>query len=457
MIATRSRRTLAIALLTLAVALGGAAASRAAVQPRATMALVGGTLIDGHGGTPLRNSVVLIAGSRIIAVGTIGTLAVPAGATVVSTEGHYVLPGLWDMHVHLMLAGHGSYAHWDTAYPQAIADTIMPATARQSLYAGVTSVRDLGAPLDEILALRRKIAAGTLEGPTIYASGPFLQKTPYPGTERFRWGINGPADARAKVRRIAEAGVDVVKLIDHDQFTMEELRALVDEAHARRLPVIAHAHRPEEIRRGLAVGVDGFEHSGLQTAPAYPDDVMAALRERTAQGARGPLYWTPTIDVLTHFSQRRDDDEYLDDPRWYADLPPRIAADIRQSLQRMDTLAYYRYVPDREPTLQRKFAQLRSSGARLLIGTDAGVPGNFHGYATPEEMVTWVRRYGVDPMETIRAATFWPAAAMGVLERVGTVSPGKEADIIVVPRNPLLEIEVLRDVRVVIKAGRRVR
>lgn len=452
----RARRSLIAALLTLALG-ASAAAGTPPQQPSVTLALVGGTLIDGHGGVPLRNSVVLVAGSRIVAVGTVGKLAVPAGATVVSTEGQYVLPGLWDMHVHLMLVGHGSYAHWDTAYPQAIADTIMPAAARQSLRAGVTSVRDLGAPLDAILALRRKIAAGELEGPTVYASGPFLQKTPYPGTERFRWGIDGPADARAKVRRIAEAGVDVVKLIDHDQFTMDELRALVDEAHARRLPVIAHAHRPEEIRRGLAVGVDGFEHSGLQTAPAYPDDVMAALQERSAQGARGPLYWTPTIDVLTHFSQRRDDDEYLDDARWYADLPAHIAADVRQSLQRMDTLAYYRFVPDRESTLQRKFAQLRASGARLLIGTDAGVPGNFHGYATPEEMVTWVRRYGMDPMETIRAATFWPATAMGVLDRVGTVSVGKQADLIVVPRNPLQEIEVLRDVRTVIKAGRRVR
>jgi imidazolonepropionase-like amidohydrolase len=265
------------------------------------------------------------------------------------------------------------------------------------------------------------------------------------------------ADARAKVKRLADAGVDVIKLIDQDQMTTEEIRAIVDEAHARKLPVVAHAHRPEEIRRGLAVGVDDFEHTGLQTAPAYPDDVMQALRERTAQGAKGPLYWTPTIDVLTNYTTRRDDDEYLDDTHWYQYVPDSIARDIRKSLRGLDTLSYYRFVADRGPTLQRKFQQLRESGARLLIGTDAGVPGNFHGYATPEEMVTWVRRYGMDPMETIRAATFWPSVAMGVSDRVGTVTPGKTADIIAVRGNPLTSIETLRSVQLVMQRGQRIR
>ena len=422
-----------------------------------TLALVGGTLIDGNGGAPLRNSVILVSGERITAVGQVGSLAVPSGVTVISTEGQYLLPGLWDMHVHLMLVGHGSYAHWDSVYPRELRNTIIPAAARQNLMAGVTSVRDLGAPLDDVLDVRRRIARGELQGATIYTSGPFLQKTPYPGTEAFRWGINGAADARAKVNRLADAGVDVIKLIDQDQMTMEEMRAVVDEAHKRKLPVVAHAHRPEEVRRGLAAGVDDFEHTGMQASPGYPDDVMVQLQERTAQGARGPLYWTPTIDVLTNFTARRDADEYIDDPRWYQYLPDSIAQDIRRSIRGLDTLAYYRLVPDRGPTLQRKFRQLRESGVRLLIGTDAGVPANFHGYATAEEMVTWVRQYSMDPMETIRAATYWPALSLGVLDRVGTVSPGKIADIIAVRHDPLVSIETLRNVELVIQRGRKVR
>src|SRR6185295_13593304 len=179
-------------------------------------ALVGGRLIDGYGGAPLDNSVVLIEGDRIKAVGRAGEVAVPEGAEVISTEGMSVLPGLWDMHVHLMIVGHGDYDHWDKTYPLVFRSTIMPAAAKQLLLAGVTSARDLGAPLDDILAVREAIRRGEIPGPTLYVSGPFLQHEPYPGTEAFRWGIKGADDARAKVRRLATAGVDVIKLIDQD-------------------------------------------------------------------------------------------------------------------------------------------------------------------------------------------------------------------------------------------------
>jgi len=425
----------------------------AAAQP--VTALVGGTLLDGHGGPPLRNSVVLVRGETIQAVGTLGTLAVPVGATVISTEGMTVLPGLWDMHVHLMLAGHGNYATWDRVYPPRLGPEILPATARQTLLAGVTSVRDLGAPLDEILALKRRVDAGELPGPTIYPSGPFLQHAPYPGTEAFRWGISGPDDARAKVRRLAEAGVKVIKLIDQDEMSLDEVRAVVEEAHARRLPVVAHAHRPEEIRRGLAAGVDCFEHTGLATASRYPDDIVAALRERAARGNLPPLYWTPTISVLDGYLAKRDDDEFLDDPAWQLGLSRTTVADIRASLARLDTLSYYRFVPARKPWLAAKFRQLRESGVRLLVGTDGGVPATWHGTSTIEEMVAWVRDFGMEPMETIRAATYWPALSLGVLERVGTVTPGKVADLVVVRGNPLQDITRLRQVAVVFSRGRR--
>src|SRR5690606_37133990 len=201
-----------------------------------------------------------------------GKLEVPAGAEVISTEGMTVLPGLWDMHVHLMITGHADYAHWDSSYGPVLGSVIMPASARQLLLAGVTSARDLGAPLEPSIAVRDAINAGRIPGPTLYVSGPLIQHAPYPGTEAFRWGVTGEGDAREKVRRLARAGVDVIKLIDQDQMTMEELHAVVDEAHRHGLPVVAHAHRPDEILRGLIAGVDNFEHTGLATAPEYPED-----------------------------------------------------------------------------------------------------------------------------------------------------------------------------------------
>jgi imidazolonepropionase-like amidohydrolase len=444
-------------LLTGVIAAILACAALAAQRPAASKALVGGTLIDGFGGPPIRNSVILIEGERITAVGQVGSLQVPAGAEVISTDGMSVLPGLWDMHVHLMINGHSDYAHWDKTYPALFEPVIMPASAKQLLLAGVTSARDLGAPLEASISVRDKINAGAIAGSTVYVSGPFIQHAPYPGTELFRWGVSGVEDARAKVRKLADAGVDVIKLIDQDQMTMDEVRAVVDEAHARGLPVVAHSHRPEEIRRGLAAGVDNFEHTGLSSAPEYPEDIIAAIRERTANMARGPLFWTPTIEGLLNYEYLRDNPEALDNSSWHEGLTPEIIADIRQSIAHPDRLPYFQLTPARRPTLARKFHQLREAGVVMLIGTDSGIPMKFHSQSTWHELDAWVNILGVDPMTTIRAATYWPSVAMKVDREVGTVTPGKYADIIAVRGDVLRHIALLQRIDVVVKRGVRYR
>jgi imidazolonepropionase-like amidohydrolase len=426
-----------------------------AQRPAPVKALVGGTLIDGFGGPPIRNSVILIDGERITAVGQVGTLAVPPGAETISTEGMSVLPGLWDMHVHLMINGHSDYAHWDKTYPAQFEPVIMPASAKQLLLAGVTSARDLGAPLEASISVRDKINAGKLVGSTVYVSGPFIQHAPYPGTELFRWGVTGADDARAKVRKLADAGVNVVKLIDQDLMTMDEVRAVVDEAHRRGLPVVAHSHRPEEIRRGIVAGVDNFEHTGLSSAPEYPPDVIAAIRERTANMSAGPLFWTPTIEGLLNYEYVRDNPEALDDTSWHEGLTPEIIADIRQSIAHPDRLPYFQLTPSRRPTLFRKFQQLREAGVVMLIGTDSGIPMKFHSQSTWKELDAWVNILGVDSMTAIRAATYWPSLAMKVDREVGTVTPGKYADIIAVRGDVLRYITLLQRVDMVIKRGHR--
>ena len=418
-------------------------------------ALVGGTLIDGFGAPPIRNSVILIEGERITAVGQLDTLPVPAAAEIISTEGMSVLPGLWDMHVHLMINGHADYAHWDETYPDQFESVIMPASAHQLLLAGVTSARDLGAPLEASINVREAIANGEIPGPTLYVSGPFIQKTAYPGTEAFRWGVDGPRDARAKVKRLADAGVDVIKLIDQDEMSMEELEAVVDEAHDQGLIVVAHAHRPEEIRRGLTAGVDNFEHTGLSTAPEYPPDVIEMIRERAAKMNLGPLFWTPTVEGLYNYEYLRDNPEALDDPSWHLGLPEPIIEDIRQSFVHPDRLPYFQITPARRPTLERKVMQLRESGVVLLIGTDSGIPMKFHSQSTWHELDVWVNEFGIPAMEAIRGATYWPSVLMGVDDEVGTISEGKYADIIAVRGDVLRYVSLLQDVDIVIRRGRR--
>src|SRR5438477_245135 len=218
-----------------------------------TIALVGGRLIDGFGGVPLANSVIVIDGERIVAVGTVDTLKPPADAEIISTEG------------------------------------------------------------------------------------------------------------------IADAGVNIVKMIDQDEMTMDEVKAVVDEAHAHKLPVVAHAHRPEEIRRGLTAGVDCFEHTGLATAPEYPADIRTMIAERTAKMNIGPLFWCPTIEGFLNYQDLVDNPEQLDDPDWKLDVPKDIVDDIKTSIRHPGQLSYYQITPARALTVRKKFQQLQESGVTMLI------------------------------------------------------------------------------------------
>lgn len=419
-------------------------------------ALVGGTMIDGFGGEPLENSVIIIDGEKIVKISTVGNIEIPKDAEIISTEGMSVLPGLWDMHVHLMLNGHSDYTHWDKTYLNSLRKIIMPSSAKQLLLAGVTSARDLGAPLEASIAVRDSINKGFIDGPTMYMSGPFLQHAPYPGTEAFRWGINGVADARAKVQKIAKAGVDCIKLIDQDKMTMDEVMAVVDEAHKLKLKVVAHSHRPEEIRRGLKAGIDNFEHTGMATAPEYPEDIMQMIKERTAN-ATNPLFWTPTVEGLFNYDYTRDNPERLDDPSWHVGLPDSIIQDIKQSIKYPSRLSYFQATPYRKPTLKTKFSQLKSSGVIMLVGTDSGIPMKFHSQSTWNELDIWVREMGIDPIQAIKSATYWPAFFQGVDDKVGTISEGKYADIIAVKGDVLRYINLLQRVDMVIKHGKKVK
>jgi imidazolonepropionase-like amidohydrolase len=418
-------------------------------------ALVGGTLIDGFGSDPIKNSVIIIEDEKIIAVGNRDNTTIPENAEIISTEGMSVLPGLWDMHVHTMLTGHADYAYWDKTYPPLWKDVIMPASAHQLLMAGITSARDLGAPLEESIAVRDAINNGEIPGATLYVSGPFIQHKPYPGTEKFRWGVDGVEDAKKKIRKLAKAGVDMIKLIDQDQMTMEEVQAIVDEAHNQNLKVVAHSHRPEEIRRGLIAGADCFEHTGLSSAPKYPEDIMVMIRERTADMSQGPLFWTPTVEVLYNYEYMRDNPEFIDEDSWHRGLPDSVVVDIRKSVEHSDRLPYFQLTPSRRPTLETKVKQLLDAGVVLMIGTDSGIPMKFHSQSTWNELDVWVNEFGIDPMYAIRGATYWPSLWMGVADKVGTITPGKYADIIAVKGDVLRYISLLKDVDMVIKHGKR--
>jgi imidazolonepropionase-like amidohydrolase len=219
---------------------------------------------------------------------------------------------------------------------------------------------------------------------------------------------------------------------------------------------VAHSHKPDEIRRGLEIGVDNFEHTGLTTAPEYPEDVIRLLKERTAKGriAGGPLFWTPTVEGLWNYETTVSNFERLDDKCWHRGLEPSTIEDIRASLSNVGQLEYMQLTPLRKPTLKRKIQQLKDTGVVMLIGTDSGIPTKFHCQSTWNELAVWVNEMDISPMDTIRAATYWPSVLMKVSDKTGTVSAGKYADIIAVKGDVLRYINLLQNVDMVMKGGK---
>jgi imidazolonepropionase-like amidohydrolase len=420
------------------------------VQAQSTLAedkiaLVGGTLIDGSGAPPLANAVLLIDGERIAGVGQLGSLSVPDDYTVISTEGRTVMPGLWDMHVHLLYAGHTNNRYWHEIYTSRFADDIMPATALQLLQSGVTSARDLGAPPESVFLIRQQIENGEILGPTVYAAGPQLTPQPPEWAQYYRRNIAGQVNATTQARALIELQADVLKVSNAEELTVDDVRTVTDIAHSQGLLVTAHGRTDAEIEIGLAGGIDEFQHIGTGSE-AYPSSLMQLIESRIANGSS--LYWTPTIGLPLRIGAANEDRELLDDPENYLGLPASIAEDVRNSLLNYD--------PAQAATdiIKAKVTQLQAAGVTLLVGTDSGLSGNPHAQGMWQEMLAWVEELDMDPMVTIYTATGLAAQVMGMNEQVGTLEAGKLADVIVVAGNPLLDMAVLRDPELVIKKGR---
>jgi imidazolonepropionase-like amidohydrolase len=179
------------------------------------------------------------------------------------------------------------------------------------------------------------------------------------------------------------------------------------------------------------------------------------LKERTATGrvAGGPLFWTPTVEGLWNYQQTVANPEKLDSKCWQRGLKSDTISDIQNSLKNVGQLEYMQLTPLRKPTLKRKIAQLKDTGVVFLIGTDSGIPTKFHCQSTWNEMAVWVEQMDISAMDTIRAATYWPAVMMGVSKKTGTVSVGKTADIIAVKGDVLRYINLLQNVDFVMKSG----
>lgn len=406
--------------------------------PPAVTAIRAGTLIDGTGGSPVRNAVILIQGERITAVGA--NVQVPAGASVLDLSNATVLPGFIDAHVHLVgrTIGDGDWQHAGlTELPSELA-LLGAAHAHQTLEAGFTTVRVVGSGSFGDIALRNAINAGWIPGPRVLGAGTsfgingghcdgssgYQPDLPISRGTIETGAADGVEQVREAVRYNVKHGADVIKICATggvlsptdsagvQQYTEEEIRAVVEAAHMTERRVAAHAHGTAGIKAAVRAGVTSIEHGSMLDAEAV-----------TLMKQRG-TWLVPTL--LAGFT--------VESLATAGRLPPAIAAKALVIAPRM----------------HNSFKMAVDGGVRIALGTDAGVMR--HG-TNAREFALMVR-YGMTPMQAIVAGTSSAATLLGLEREVGTLAVGKRADIVAVQGNPLQSIQALENVTFVMKDGR---
>ncbi len=295
-------------------------------QPTTKLALVGGMLLDGYEAPPLHNAVVLIEGNKIVAKGQAGEVQIPSDAQVIDTSGKTMLPGLIDLHVHLMILGHGDYGRWFPWVVKNGVERVMAISAKQLLMAGVTSAVDLAAPLKESVSIRTRINKGEIPGPRMWMSGPWItmQLSNYPPELKFQLKVDTPEQAAQAVDQLAKDGADVIKVYPA---TYDVYKAIADAAHRHNLRVHAHVYSEENVRDAHRAGIDVLTHVGAASRPPYPEDLIRAIVDSGRPVVPTAGLWYAIYPATINFPER------LRDPKLKADFPPDIYEEVQNSFQ----------------------------------------------------------------------------------------------------------------------------
>lgn len=403
---------------------------------RADTIIHAGRLIDTQVGEVKAQQSIMIANGKIKQV-VDGYIAGTENDKIINLKKHTVMPGLMDMHTHLMMQHHPKV--YSDKFFLNNADFALRSTqyAQRTLMAGFTTVRDLGDNGVITISLREAIKKNWIVGPRIYTSGKSLATTgghadPSNGLKGpFRQDpgpqdgvVNGKDDARKAVRQRYKEGANLIKLTatggvlslaingQNPQFTMEELETIVQTAKDYGMTVAVHAHGAEGMKRAVLAGVDSIEHGTFMT-----EEVMDLMKKHGT-------YMVPTILAGDWVARKAKEDGYFPDV-----VRPKAAAI--------------------GPVIQRTFAIAYARGVKIAFGTDSGVSPHGENAKEFELMVA----AGMPPMKAIQAATLESAKLLKIESSLGTVSAGKIADLVAVEGDPIENIKLMKNIDFVMKDG----
>jgi imidazolonepropionase-like amidohydrolase len=423
------------------------------IHSQSVTILIGGTLIDGTGSSPLMNAVVILEGSKITNVGTLKTIKIPNGARIIDVKNKFILPGLIDTHLHLELAGLSDVGELPKSYETTEELwKLVIINARLNLMSGFTTVRDLGST-GLVFKLRDEINSNKIVGPTIIAAGMQLVKkdsSAYMDNSFLEY--DGIEDARSKVIYLKKLGAEVIKIrLTKSRVipSLQEVETIVNEAHKNGLKATVHTDVPadELVQLAIDAKADGIEHN----APlrSKKDSVLLQMKNNGMSLMAGGGHF---------FIQRIDTTCIIDS----LDLPQLkcFNKEILDSLHSgIDSLHRQTKImkkngwsaSQRQKSFTDEIMRARKSGVLLVFGTDCGASGMIHG--EQYKALHGESQMGSSTMEAILMATRDAAIAIDRNKNIGTVKAGKDADLIVVNENPLLDLRNLKKLFYVIKKG----
>jgi imidazolonepropionase-like amidohydrolase len=399
------------------------------------------TVIDATGAAAQSDMVVVVTGEKITNVGKFGAVKVPKHSRVVDAKGKFLIPGLWDMHVHLAKAG-------ENTLPLFIVN-------------GVTSVRDMGGDYVQVLRWRKEAADGTRLSPRIKTPGALLEsaenvaRMKREGTvepvDRFRIPVATPEEARRAVDLMASLGVDFIKF--RTVASPETYKAIAEEAKAKGLMFVGHQFGTPEAM--IAAGQKSIEH--YIYPPVITNPKHAEIYKKMVESG---VYIGTTVVVGDYslFVSYDDAKKIVEDTKGKIDfrrkyLSGYLIEDWKEQLEEKKQPSPVDYTKLKE-ILIKDFQEMHKAGVRLVPGADVGVVLIYPGYSLHDELQLLVKYVGLTPMEAIISATRYPAEFFGMQESLGTIEEGKIADLVLLDADPLKDISNTQKINAVVIGGR---